>query len=74
MAALLSMIKSEGIDEQFPIVYAYAGLSSENAEELKKLSSSIIGGAQVFPTLIIGSTIGTHVGPGAAAIGFFKKH
>lgn len=74
MSALLSMIKSEGIDERFPLVYAYAGLSSENAEELKKLSSSIIGGAQVFPTLIIGSTIGTHVGPGAAAIGFFKKH
>lgn len=66
--------KCGGVDFDMPYCVAYSGLSdsllqkylTDNAHIWQHETDSI-------PTYMIGSTIGTHVGPDAIAVAFFKK-
>lgn len=74
---LLKKMISEcgGIDYDKPIVLGYTGLSrdllNQYIEDSKELYEEKVDELIVER---IGSTIGTHVGPGAIAIGFFPKN
>jgi DegV family protein with EDD domain len=66
--------KCGGIDFEKPFALAYSGLSDailqkyiSDSENLWKEST------KELQTYMIGSTIGTHVGPGAIAVSFFEK-
>ena len=73
MAALKQMVEETIIDKSLPIILGYTGLDSTGPEKFKALCHPIFKNAELLPTVTIGSTIGTHVGPGAVAIGFFDK-
>ena len=64
-----------GVDFNMPFVSAYTGLSDamlikylEDSQDLYNFDMNDI------PISTIGSTIGTHVGPGAIAVAFFSKN
>lgn len=61
-----------GIDFSMPYATAYSGLEDSVLKKYLADSAEIWSGstAQV-PSHLIGSTIGTHVGPGAIAVAFF---
>lgn len=66
--------KSGGIDFDMPYVAAYSGLEDsllqkylQDSEHLWKDSIDEV------PSYCIGSTIGTHIGPGAIAVAYFSK-
>lgn len=63
-----------GIDYSKPIVLGYTGTSRDMLDQYIEDSKELYEG-KVDELLIeyIGSTIGTHVGPGAVAIGFFPN-
>jgi DegV family protein with EDD domain len=67
--------KYGGIDKSLPIVIGYSGLNdallTQYIEDCKYL---IDNETDLLIRSRIGSTIGTHVGPGAIAIGFFSKN
>ena len=64
-----------GIDESLPYKVAYAGLSDslmkKYLEDSKDLYNADI---KDVPFGVIGATIGTHIGPGAVAVAFFKNN
>lgn len=66
--------KSGPIDYDRPLLLAYSG---KNDDLLKKYLADNIGNYEIDPEDIpvsqIGSSIGTHVGPGAIACTFFQK-
>lgn len=66
--------KHGGIDFTKPLFLGYSGLDrsllDKYIEDSKTLWTDFI---DTLPVIRIGSTIGTHVGPGAIAVGFFKK-
>ena len=64
--------KSGGIDFSKPICAAYSGLEDDNLKTFLADSSEMLCNTQV-PVAVIGSVIGTHVGPGAVAIGYFEN-
>lgn len=66
--------KAGGVDFNRPLLLGYTGLTDillqkyiEDSRELWKNSKTELN------TTIIGSVIGTHAGPGAIAVAFFKK-
>lgn len=69
--------KSGGIDFSMPYALAYSGLSSEYLNKYLKDSKPLwekhVDSPESIPSYMIGSTIGTHVGPGAVAVAFFAK-
>lgn len=66
--------KSGGIDFELPVVLGYSGLNDDMLNKYVEDSRSLWEGeGDKLLRLIIGPTIGTHVGPGAVAIGFFAK-
>ncbi len=73
---LLSQLveKSGGIDFSMPLALGYAGLSDallkKYIRDCRHLWEGYPGDA--LPVHTIGATIGTHVGPGAIALAFFK--
>ncbi|MGN0506624.1 MAG: DegV family protein, partial [Lachnospiraceae bacterium] len=72
---LMKMVQDAGgIDFSMPYATAYSGL--EDSVLRKYITDSeILWENQVneIPVYPIGSTIGTHIGPGAIAVAFFKK-
>ncbi len=63
-----------GIDFDMPYTLGYSGLSDEFLQKYLKDSENLWKGkTDVIPSYMIGSTIGTHVGPGAIAVAFFAK-
>lgn len=64
--------KTGGIDFSKPICAAYSGLEDDNLKTFLADSSEMLCNTQI-PTAVIGSVIGTHVGPGAVAIGYFEN-
>ena len=72
---LLSLIEKEGgIYFEKPCSLAYSGLSDASLQKYIADSTSIYEGKiEHLPISTIGSTIGTHVGPGAIAAAFFIK-
>lgn len=60
-----------GIDPNMPLVLGYTGVSDELLRAYMSENPQLSEDTCVTP---IGSTIGTHVGPGAYAVAFFRKH
>lgn len=66
--------RSGGIDFQMPYATAYSGMDDSLLQKYMKDSASLWEGElDCVPSYCIGSTIGTHVGPGAIAVAFFAK-
>ena len=66
--------KCGGIDFDMPYILGYSGLSDAYLQKYLKDSESLWKGKTEFiPSYMIGSTIGTHVGPNAIAVAFFAK-
>lgn len=64
-----------GIDFQMPYCLAYSGLSDVLLRKYVEDSKDLyIENTTELPMSMIGSTIGTHVGPGAIAAGFFSTN
>lgn len=66
--------KSGGIDFEMPYATAYSGLEDSLLQKYLKDSAFLWEDKlDHVPSYCIGSTIGTHVGPGAIAVAFFAK-
>lgn len=66
--------KCGGIDFDLPYALAYSGLSDEYLQKYLQDSEKLWKDkTQNIPIYMIGSTIGTHAGPGAIAVAFFAK-
>lgn len=66
--------RSGGIDFTMPYVCAYSGLDDSLLQKYIKDSAELWeGNTDLVPSFGIGSTIGTHIGPGAIAVAFFGK-
>ena len=64
--------KSGGIDFSKPMCAAYSGLEDDNLKAFLADSTDMLCGSEI-PVAVIGSVIGTHVGPGAVAVGYFHN-
>ena len=73
---LMSLVeKSGGINFEKPFSLAYSGLSDMLLQKYISYSAHLYQGKAVhLPVARIGSTIGTHAGPGAVAVAFFSNH
>ena len=66
--------KNGGINFDMPYVLAYSGLDDALLQKYIRDSAALYEGrTNELPVCAIGSTIGTHVGPGAVAVAFFCK-
>ena len=66
--------KCGGIDFDMPYVLGYSGLSDDYLQKYLRDSELLWKGkTDNIPSSMIGSTIGTHVGPNAIAVAFFAK-
>lgn len=66
--------KLGGIDFSKPVLFGYTGLSDTSVCNFKDYSKSVWNERIVnVSCLLVGSVIGTHTGPGAIAIVFFRK-
>ena len=80
-AQLAHLVEGEGgIDLAMPHVAAYSGIDDSAMRDFLRGSAGLFGvdsadeaGLASIPTSGIGATIGTHVGPGAIALAFFRK-
>lgn len=72
---LSEMIKKKGgIDFSMPFMLTYSGADDALLKEYIENSRQIWEGqADSLPLSVIGSTIGTHAGPGAIGVAFFSK-
>ena len=69
-----AIAKRGGIDFTMPLMLGYSGSSDEALREYIAASREIWEGElDTLPVTSIGSTIGTHVGPGAIVVAFFAK-
>lgn len=72
---LATQIEEHGVDFDKPILLGYTGLS--DAVLVKYVNDSRhlwAHGTDDLKVSILGSVIGTHVGPGAIAVAFYMKH
>ena len=66
--------KAGGVDFDKPVLLGYTGLSDALLEKYVQDSAALWAESkQELRTAQIGSVIGTHAGPGAIAVAFFKK-
>ena len=66
--------KAGGIDFSKPLMLGYTGLSDALLEKYVLDSGALWDGhGDCIRSTVIGSVIGTHAGPGAIAVAFFKK-
>lgn len=64
-----------GIDFSLPFGLSYSGLTDSQVVDFKKACPQVFEGFDgEVPVSSIGTTIGTHVGPGALIIAFFGKN
>ena len=70
---LMELVQQNGgIDFNRPFVLGYSGLSDTLLQKYIKDSSALYEDkTENLPIAVLGSTIGTHVGPGAVAVAFF---
>ncbi len=73
---LVQQIESAGgVDFQKPVLLGYTGLSDILLQKYIEDSKHLwVDGADALNTTVIGSVIGTHAGPGAVAVAFFRKN
>lgn len=66
--------KAGGVDFDKPVLLGYTGLSDALLQKYIRDSASLWEeSTQELPSVVIGSAIGTHAGPGAIAAAFFRK-
>lgn len=66
--------KAGGVDFERPVLLGYTGLSNATLVKYMEDSKAIWADSRsALNHTIIGSVIGTHAGPGAIAVAFFKK-
>ena len=69
--------KCGGIDFDMPYGLVYSGLTDEFLQKYLHDSAALwkehVKDVNDIPSYMIGSTIGTHIGPGAIGVAFFKK-
>ncbi len=66
--------KCGGIDFDMPYCVGYSGLSDDVLKKYLEDSQALWKHqTDSIPSFMIGSTIGTHIGPGAIAVAFFSK-
>ena len=65
--------KSGGIDFTKPVLTGFTGLTDDLLQKFVEESAEKIGADAALDRTIISGAIGTHVGPGAYAIAYFKK-
>lgn len=72
---LVQQIESAGgVDFDRPLLLGYTGLSDVLLQKYIEDSKHLwVAGTDALQTTVIGSVIGTHAGPGAVAVAFFKK-
>lgn len=64
--------KAGGVDFSKPVMLGYTGLSDAMLQKYIRDSAALWEGrAEELPICIVGSVVGTHVGPGAVAAAFF---
>ena len=64
--------KTGGIDFSKPMCAAYSGLEDDNLETFLADSTELLCNTEA-PIAQVGPVIGTHIGPGAVAIGYFEN-
>lgn len=71
---LNQLVNRCGINFSMPYALAYSGLNDEYLKKYLNDSEHLWKGkTDNIPSYMIGSTIGTHVGPGAIAVAFFGE-
>ena len=66
--------KTNGIDFSLPFVLGYTGLDDSLLQKYIADSEALWKGqVSDLPITTIGSTIGTHAGPGAIGVAFFAR-
>lgn len=65
--------KCNGVDFSLPVAAAYSGLSDAMLKKYLSDNADLYSEIEEVPCHMIGSTIGTHAGPGAIAVAFFEK-
>ncbi len=71
---LTKFVDKYGIDFDMPYALVYSGLSDALLEKYVEDSAALwTGKTDSIPRHMIGSTIGTHIGPGAIGVAFFSK-
>ena len=71
---LMKLVEQSGIDFSRPFALAYSGLDDSLLRKYIADSAALYEGkTESLPVYTIGSTIGTHAGPGAIALAFFGK-
>ena len=64
--------KAGGVDFSMPLMLGYTGLSDALLQKYIQDSAALWEGhVEELPVSIVGSVVGTHVGPGAVAVAFF---
>ena len=64
--------KAGGVNFDMPVMLGYTGLSDALLQKYIQDSASLWEGhTENLPVSIVGSVVGTHVGPGAVAVAFF---
>lgn len=72
---LRKLVTEYGMDLSLPYEVAYSGLTDVLLKKYLEDNKDLYeGDIKNLPLRTIGSTIGTHVGPGAIALAFFKKN
>lgn len=71
---LIELVQKEGIDFTRPLVLTYSGLSDALLQKYIEDSSFLYEGKiDKLPITLMGSVVGTHVGPGAIGVAFFAE-
>lgn len=72
---LVEQINKTGVNYDMPILLGYTGNSDEMLQAYVHDSQSLWKGrVDHLDHVQIGSVVGTHAGPGAVAVAYFKKH
>ncbi len=67
--------KGGGVDFEKPLLLGYTGLSDALLRKYVEDSAALWAGYRgQLPAAVVGSVVGTHVGPGAVAVAFFSKN
>ena len=65
---------SGGVNFEKPLLLGYTGLSDALLRKYIEDSADVwAGNVEKLPVTVVGSSVGTHAGPGAVAVAFFKK-
>ncbi len=66
--------KVGGVDFRMPVLLGYTGLSSSLLDKYVEDSRALWAESrEALDSVVIGSVVGTHAGPGAVAVAFFHK-